>query len=201
MGWLYITISTLCCQGLVSQGWREESARPCARSTTYKISDSSVPVTTASLSLLDWQSISNEVCNSSRRRRIQVRQNYDDVTWRGADLQRRRPSRAPGGRGAPGGAARRCEEGRPGRGDPGRDQGPGLRGGGGRRRLSSSRFCSLVCSWSRSDSMSSRIRASATACKAREPQHSAGPPDVETSGYANKASPRLSTTIAANRAN
>ena len=36
---------------------------------------------------LDWQSISNEVRNSSRRGRIQVRQNCDDVTWPRADLQ------------------------------------------------------------------------------------------------------------------
>src|SRR6476620_3135420 len=36
---------------------------------------------------LHWQSISNEVCNSSRRRRIQVRQYRDHITWPGADLQ------------------------------------------------------------------------------------------------------------------
>src|SRR5215213_758940 len=38
-------------------------------------------------SLLDWQSISNEVCNSTRRRRIQVRQHSNHITWPGADLQ------------------------------------------------------------------------------------------------------------------
>src|SRR5215217_6660102 len=43
--------------------------------------------TTAGLSLLDWQSISNEVCNSSRRRRIQVRQHSNHITWPRADLQ------------------------------------------------------------------------------------------------------------------
>src|SRR5689334_17831349 len=43
--------------------------------------------TTASLSLLDWQPVSNEVCNSSRRRRIQVRQHNNHITWPRADLQ------------------------------------------------------------------------------------------------------------------
>src|SRR5689334_16977655 len=43
--------------------------------------------TTASLSLLDWQPVSNEVCNSSRRRRIQVRQHSHHITWPRADLQ------------------------------------------------------------------------------------------------------------------
>src|SRR5215213_852738 len=38
-------------------------------------------------SLLDWQSISNEVCNSSRRRRIQIRQHSNHITCPGADLQ------------------------------------------------------------------------------------------------------------------
>ena len=36
---------------------------------------------------LDWQPISNEVRDSRRRGRIQVRQYRDDITWPGADLQ------------------------------------------------------------------------------------------------------------------
>src|SRR5690349_21705094 len=38
-------------------------------------------------SLLNWQSISNEVGNSSRRRRIEVRQHGNHITWPRADLQ------------------------------------------------------------------------------------------------------------------
>src|SRR5215217_9421936 len=43
--------------------------------------------TITSISLLDWQSISNKVRNSSRRRRIQVRQHSNHITWPRADLQ------------------------------------------------------------------------------------------------------------------
>ena len=43
--------------------------------------------TTTNISLLDGQSISNEICHSSRRRRIQVRQHSNYITWPGADLQ------------------------------------------------------------------------------------------------------------------
>src|ERR1051325_5492928 len=42
---------------------------------------------TASLSLLDWKSIGNEVCDSSGGRRIQVRQHSNHITWPKADLQ------------------------------------------------------------------------------------------------------------------
>src|ERR1044072_7876630 len=37
--------------------------------------------------LLDWQSISDEVCNSTRSRRIQVRQHSNHITWPRTDLQ------------------------------------------------------------------------------------------------------------------